>query len=47
MQAHVFIGYASTYGVVCLDCCAETRQFYKTENEAREAWNRRAERSEE
>lgn len=46
MQIHGFVGYASTYGVVCLDCCAETRQFYNTENEAREAWSRRTERSE-
>lgn len=42
MQEHVFHGYTSTYGVVCLDCCAETRQFYDTKEEAAEAWNRRA-----
>lgn len=42
MQQHVFVGYSSTFGVVCLDCCCETRQFYHTENEAEEAWNRRA-----
>lgn len=42
MQEHKFHGYTSTYGVVCLDCCAETRQFYETWEEAEEAWNRRA-----
>ena len=41
MQEHVFVGYRSTYGIVCLDCCCETRQFYDTETEAAEAWNRR------
>ena len=41
IQEHKFIGYKSTYGVVCLDCCAETRQFYETANEAADAWNRR------
>lgn len=43
VQKHVFKGYTDTFGVVCLDCCCETRQFYKTEAEAIEAWNRRAE----
>lgn len=42
MQEHKFHGYTSTFGVVCLDCCAETRQFYETRKEAEEAWNRRA-----
>ena len=42
MQEHVFVGYSSTWGVVCLDCCAETKQFYKNSQEAAEAWNRRA-----
>lgn len=42
MQEHVFVGYSSTFGVVCLDCCAETRQFYMTKDEAIAAWNRRA-----
>ena len=35
----VFKGY--TFGVVCLDCCCETRQFYETEEDAIDAWNRR------
>ena len=43
LQEHVFHGYTSTFGIVCLDCCCETRQFYYTEKEAAEAWNRRAE----
>ena len=30
-----------TYGVVCGDCHMQTRQFFYTENEAIEAWNRR------
>lgn len=42
VQEHVFKGYSSTYGVVCLDCCCETRQFFKTEEMAISAWNRRA-----
>ena len=46
IQRHEFIGYADTFGVVCLDCCCETRQFFETKEEAIEAWNRRAERSE-
>lgn len=46
IQRHEFIGYADTFGVVCLDCCCETRQFFETKKEAIEAWNRRAERSE-
>lgn len=40
LREHVFVGYTSTYGVVCLDCCAETRQFFYTKDEATEAWNR-------
>ena len=42
IQEHKFYGYPSTFGVVCLDCCCETRQFYMTLEEAVEAWNRRA-----
>lgn len=41
LQEHIFVGYTNTYGVVCLDCCAETRQFFRTREEAIEAWNRR------
>lgn len=41
IQEHVFVGYTSTFGVVCLDCCAETRQFFNTKDEAVAAWNRR------
>ncbi len=41
VQEHVFKGLTNTYGVVCLDCCAEIRQFYRTEEEAIKAWNRR------
>lgn len=41
IQEHKFVGYTSTFGVVCLDCCAETRQFYRTKEQAIAAWNRR------
>lgn len=41
LQEHIFFGYTNTYGVVCLDCCVETKQFFRTEEEAVEAWNRR------
>lgn len=43
IQEHRFHGYANTYGVVCLDCCCETKQFFETLEDAIEAWNRRAE----
>ena len=43
LQEHVFHGYSSTYGVVCFDCCAETKQFFTDKNVAIRAWNRRAE----
>lgn len=46
MQEHVFSGYMSTYGVVCFDCCAETKQFYETVKDAARAWNRRREEDE-
>jgi len=42
MNEHVFTGYSSMFGVICLDCCAETWQFYDTKEEAAAAWNRRA-----
>ena len=42
VQEHRFKGCTSTYGVVCLDCYAETQQSYDTEEEAIAAWNRRA-----
>ena len=41
IQRHEFIGYAETFGVVCLDCCCETRQFFYNKKDAIEAWNRR------
>ena len=43
MQKHVFVGYSSTWGVVCGDCWAEIKQVYSSEQEAVEAWNRRVE----
>ena len=46
LQRHEFVGYTDTFGVVCLDCCCETRQFFETKEEAIKAWNRRSERSE-
>lgn len=42
VQRHEFIGYTDTFGVVCLDCCAETRQFFTDKKTAERAWNRRA-----
>lgn len=42
IQRHEFIGYTDTFGVVCLDCCAETRQFFTHKKVAVRAWNRRA-----
>ena len=42
IQRHEFIGYTDTFGVVCLDCCAETRQFFTDKKVAVRAWNRRA-----
>ena len=45
MQVHEFVGYRNTYGIVCLDCGAETRQFFMSKSEAEEAWNiRKADR---
>lgn len=41
LTEHKFQGLTSTYGIVCLDCCCETRQFFETADEAIEAWNRR------
>lgn len=41
IQRHEFIGYTDTFGVVCLDCCAETRQFFTHKKVAVRAWNRR------
>lgn len=41
VQEHVFHGYSSTYGVVCFDCCAETKQFFTDKKVAIRAWNRR------
>lgn len=41
VQEYIFHGYTSTYGVVCLDCCCETRQFFTSEAKAIEIWNRR------
>ncbi len=42
LHEHKFVGYMNVYGVVCFDCGAETRQFFETEKDAIEAWNRRA-----
>ena len=41
IQEHVFIGFSSTYGIVCLDCGAKSRQFFDTKQEAIDAWDRR------
>ena len=45
VQRHEFIGYTDTFGVVCLDCGCETRQFFTHKKTAVRAWNRRAEMS--
>lgn len=45
LQNHKFIGCADTYGVVCLDCGAETKQFYKNKEKAIKTWNYRAEKN--
>ena len=42
IQRHEFVGCTDTFGVGCLDCCCAPRQFYDTEKDATEAWNRRA-----
>lgn len=34
--------YHRRFGVVCLNCGCETRQFFETKQKAIEAWNRRA-----
>lgn len=38
---HIFKGLVTTYGIRCEDCGSETRQFYYSEKEAADAWNRR------
>ena len=44
IQRHELIGYADTFfGVVCLGCRAETRQFFTDKKVAVRAWNRRVE----
>lgn len=43
IQRHEFVGYTDTFGVVCLDCGCETRQFFTHKKTAVRAWNRRAE----
>ena len=49
VQCHIFDGVHETYGVLCTNgkCYTSGWQFYGTAEEAIEAWNRRAERSEE
>lgn len=42
VNKHTFItDMSSTYGITCVNCRAETRQFYKTIEDAENAWNRR------
>lgn len=41
VQKHDFDMLNSTYGVICLECCCETYQFYNTQEMAIEAWNKR------
>jgi len=42
IQRHEFVGYTDTFGIVCLDCGCETRQFFTHKKTAVRAWNRRA-----
>jgi len=43
LQEHRFQGYKpNLYGVVCLNCSAQTNQFFSHEKIAIRAWNRRA-----
>lgn len=39
---HTYCGFHNRYGVYCLDCYAQTRQFLYSKDEAKDAWNRRA-----
>lgn len=39
---HIYYGFQNRYGVVCLECYAETRQFLHSKDGAKDAWNRRA-----
>lgn len=41
LQEHIYVGYTNRYGVVCLDCGVETRQFSRTKEDAVEVWNSR------
>ena len=41
-KRHKFFVGSDTYGVVCTKCEARTSQFFDTQAEAIEAWNRRA-----
>lgn len=41
LKIHLFHKLPSSYGVVCRPCGCETWQFFQTEEEAVEAWNRR------
>ena len=41
IQTHEFVGCANTYGVVCLGCGVETRQFYESKSEVIKMWNTR------
>ncbi len=40
--SHRFHELSNTYGVTCKICGSETRQFYRAEEDAVNAWNRRA-----
>ena len=39
---HTYCGAHNRYDVVCRDCYAQTRQFLYSKDEAKDAWNRRA-----
>lgn len=41
MERHIFNGLTDTYGVKCTLCGAQIRQFYDTQDQAAEQWNRR------
>ena len=41
VEEHKFVSLPSSYGVACQNCSAQSYQFYNSEEEAIEAWNRR------
>lgn len=42
VQRHIVAGLSDTFGVVCTACGAQSAQFYDTQEDAADVWNRRA-----